>query len=255
MTWAEQTHPLWEFIVLLQICLMTRNRVHGPIDLWRGIRAETEEIVAEYIEKSGKIVVWPPFTSTSRDPRVAERFARHGGVIFKIHIRMEATMIPALGAVDVSEMSKYPSEQEVLLATTIPLRVRKVIKGRPWSVVFLEVETGELCRLHWCIQEVLKWRPCNRGDRQDRPAPSIGPAREGRKWIKEPQVEVEHIEFEEEWSDPNEGPLLDEPDLQVVPDDEFEMGGDQLTTLAVRVQTPLDTTNGGWDPRATGTWA
>jgi hypothetical protein len=160
VTAAERSHPLWEFIVLLQVCLMTRPRVNGPIEVWRGIRGTMATIVAEYLAKLGKIVVWPPFTSTSLDPKVAEKFAGQNGVIFKIRVSAEAARIPALGLIDVHEMSQYPREQEILLTTSIPLRVMKVMKGRPRSVVFLEVDTSELHRLQHCLEHVwLKWRP------------------------------------------------------------------------------------------------
>jgi hypothetical protein len=158
MAAEEREHPLWEFIVLLQVCLMTRERVTGPIDLWRGIKEPADKLVPEYREKVGSVVVWPPFTSTSRERAVAEGFAGSSGVVFKIHVSKEALAIPALGAVDVQEMSAYSEEREILLATSIPLRVKKVEEGEPRSVVHLEVDTGELRRLQQCLEEVwLKW--------------------------------------------------------------------------------------------------
>jgi hypothetical protein len=68
----------------------------------------SEKMIEEYRAAVGKIIVWPAFTSTSKDRHVAEFCS--GNALFII----EVSGIHSQGVRDISSLSQFPEEREVL---------------------------------------------------------------------------------------------------------------------------------------------
>jgi hypothetical protein len=148
------------YIVLLQIYLMTCEHPAEPLTLWRGMENDAAKVVAAYQEVIGKVVLWPPFTSTTESFEVAMEFAGDSGVLFEIEIDEFALPFAALGAVDVCQLSAYPEEAEVLLATSIPLRVLGIEMAGARTMIKLKVDSHELARLQNCLEQTsMRWMP------------------------------------------------------------------------------------------------
>ncbi len=77
----------------------------------------TDELIQQY-QNSDKTnyLVFPAFTSTSRNPEVSEMFG--GNTIFMIDI------IPRKDAIDISSYSNNPDEEELLLHAYFEFRVK-----------------------------------------------------------------------------------------------------------------------------------
>lgn len=86
-------------------------------ELYRGTIL-TPEMINEYKQAVGTKIVWSSFTSTSKDRRVANSF---GNTLFVIK---EGLGIPCQK--DMSALSEYPSEQEVLFYAGHTFTVDKV---------------------------------------------------------------------------------------------------------------------------------
>jgi hypothetical protein len=84
------------------------DRVRGDQLLYRGTTLSIE-MLNEYKQAVGKEIVWLPFTSTSKERRVAEVY--RGNTLFIISSK--DTWRPQN---DISKLSYYPDEQEVLLS-------------------------------------------------------------------------------------------------------------------------------------------
>jgi hypothetical protein len=67
----------------------------------------TDEMVEEYKQAVGQKIIWSSFTSTSKDRREAEKF---GNALFIISISGVWQWLS-----DISSLSRYPHEQEILL--------------------------------------------------------------------------------------------------------------------------------------------
>ncbi|CAF3003128.1 unnamed protein product [Rotaria sp. Silwood2] len=76
-------------------------------------------MVDEYKQALGTEISWPAFTSTSKDPQVAECY--NGNTLFVIS--MEETKKERS---DISSISHYPDEQEVLLPQHSSFEIEKV---------------------------------------------------------------------------------------------------------------------------------
>ena len=68
----------------------------------------SKEMIEEYRAAIGRRILWPAFTSTTKDRQVAELFSDNALFI------IEVNGIHSQGARDISSISKYPQEQEVL---------------------------------------------------------------------------------------------------------------------------------------------
>ena len=94
------------------------DRVRGDQTLYRGMEL-TPEMIDEYKKIVGQEIVWPAFTSTSKDRRVAEAYV--GNTLFIISSK--GTWRPQN---DISKISLYPDEQEVLLSSLYKFKVDSV---------------------------------------------------------------------------------------------------------------------------------
>lgn len=94
------------------------DRVRGDQILYRGMDL-TDEMVDEYKQAVGQEITWPAFTSTSKDRRVAEAYAANTLCI----ISSKDTWRPQN---DISKLSLYPDEQEVLLAPFYKFQIDRV---------------------------------------------------------------------------------------------------------------------------------
>jgi hypothetical protein len=80
----------------------------------------SEEMIGEYLEAVGKQIVWRGFTSTSKNRAVAEMFS--GNALFIIRIKEGSFQRRR----DISSLSLYPDEEEVLLTANFVFQVEKV---------------------------------------------------------------------------------------------------------------------------------
>jgi len=87
--------------------------------VYRGTRL-SEEMIEEYRAAVGKRIVWPAFTSTTKVRQVAERFT--GNALFIIEVWGSHSQ----GARDISSLSKFPQECEVLFCEGQSFVVGKV---------------------------------------------------------------------------------------------------------------------------------
>jgi hypothetical protein len=81
----------------------------------------TDEMIEEYKQAVGTSIRWLAFTSTSKDRRVAEMYG--GNTLFIITLQ---SMWLFETRCDISALSHYPDEQEVLLTANYRFRVEKV---------------------------------------------------------------------------------------------------------------------------------
>lgn len=94
------------------------DRVRGDQILYRGMNL-TDEMLNEYKQTVGKEVTWPAFTSTSKNRQVAEIYSAN--TLFTIFLK--DTWRPQN---DISQISYYPDEQEVLLSPFHKFTINKV---------------------------------------------------------------------------------------------------------------------------------
>ena len=104
-------------------------------EVYRGMsRKKVDVAFYEQAKRDGEQVQWNAFTSTSRSREVALRFAE-AGVLFVI------TRDPThAAAADVSSVSQFPAEQEVLL---LPMQVFDVVDVRDCGT-HTEIELREV---------------------------------------------------------------------------------------------------------------
>jgi hypothetical protein len=101
--------------------------------LWRGVKLSEERrarLGREYTV--GRQVTWSGFTSASMDRAVSTGFAGTGGVLFKISILGDGQSRSR----DISLLSMYLSEKEVLLLPNIKLVVTSKLEMDPASGVW-----------------------------------------------------------------------------------------------------------------------
>ncbi|CAF4810420.1 unnamed protein product, partial [Rotaria sp. Silwood2] len=75
-------------------------------------------MIAQYKQAVGSEIIWPAFTSTTKDRRVAEE-QFDGNALFIISVKDS-------WQTDISSLSHYPDEQEVLLNYIYQFKVEKV---------------------------------------------------------------------------------------------------------------------------------
>ena len=109
-------------------------------EVYRGMsRKKVDVAFYEQAKRDGEQVQWNAFTSTSRSREVALRFAKRegdGGVLFVIARRHAHA-----AAADVSSVSQFPDEQEVLL---LPMQVFDVVDVRRDRGTHTEIELREV---------------------------------------------------------------------------------------------------------------
>jgi hypothetical protein len=80
----------------------------------------TDDIIDEYEQSIGKIIVWPAYSSTTKDPEVAEMFGNNTVVV------ITAKCDKHLYRSDISSLSQFPYEQEVLMDSQYKFHVDKI---------------------------------------------------------------------------------------------------------------------------------
>lgn len=108
---------LGPFAYLLSLYLKC-NKDGAERLLYRGATLE-DEMIEEYMQAVTRPIVWPSYISTSKDRREAEKF---GNTLFIMQTIAEAPKHRS----DISKISAYPEEQEVLLDTFILYTVDKI---------------------------------------------------------------------------------------------------------------------------------
>jgi hypothetical protein len=98
---------------------LVRNNYGEEILLFRGMTL-TDDNIDEYKQTIGKIIVWPAYTSTTKDPEVAEVFA--GNTVVVITAKCDQHLYRS----DISSLSPYPDEQEVLMDSQYKFRVNQI---------------------------------------------------------------------------------------------------------------------------------
>jgi hypothetical protein len=107
---------LGPFCVLLWLHLRSNKDKRDQL-LYRGTTL-TDEMIEEYKQAVGDQIIWNSFTSTSKDRRIAERF---GNTLFIILVKDETKWLS-----DISSLSHYPHEQEVLLQNHCVFTIDKI---------------------------------------------------------------------------------------------------------------------------------
>lgn len=97
---------------------LSDNRSRNDHTLYRGVTL-TEEMIEEYKQNIGEEIRWSAFTSTTKDCQVAEQF---GNTLFIIAVKSSDYNWLS----DISHLSNYPYEQEVLLDTQRRFKVDKI---------------------------------------------------------------------------------------------------------------------------------
>jgi hypothetical protein len=107
---------LGPFCVLLWLHLRNNKDKQDQL-LYRGVTL-TDEMIEEYKQAVGHKIIWNSFTSTSKDRRIAERF---GNTLFIILVKDVSKWLS-----DISSLSNYPHEQEVLLQNHCVFTIDKI---------------------------------------------------------------------------------------------------------------------------------
>jgi len=94
------------------------SKDRGEQLLYRGVTLE-DEMIEEYNRAVGQWIVWPSYVSASKDRRIAEQF---GNALFVMSTMNEAHKNRS----DISDLSEYPHEQEVLLDSFIFYGIEKI---------------------------------------------------------------------------------------------------------------------------------
>ncbi|CAF1109342.1 unnamed protein product [Didymodactylos carnosus] len=118
----SKVDTLGAYCYLLDDYLMNSND-HGELTVYRGCTL-TDEMIAEYKHFVGKWISWLAFTSTTKAPQVAEMFSRN--TLFIIHIRDTSQCYKC----DISSLSQFTHEQEVLLTAAHYFYVTKIKRDR-----------------------------------------------------------------------------------------------------------------------------
>ena len=124
----SKTDTLGPFCHLLWRHLYTNNNTSEQV-LYRGSDL-TEEMIDEYRQALGTDISWPAFTSTSKD-RVTADF-HSGNAVFIIS--MEDSKKERS---DISSISHYPDEQEVLLPQHSDFKIEKVERNLAYGKSFI----------------------------------------------------------------------------------------------------------------------
>eukprot|EP00727_Mastigamoeba_balamuthi_P006892 m51a1_g2823 putative ubiquitin family protein (979) ;mRNA; f:185826-189288 len=137
---ADGTHAAWRpFLNALMRGL--RQLPYWKGTAYRGIR--DFELTAEYAP--GSLVMWPMVSGLSQDPQQARSFSNERGVLFEVD---------ALTARDVSPLSFYPDEREVLLLPYSHMRVVSVDRAQSPVVVRLrEVPVPRTTRVVFWVDD------------------------------------------------------------------------------------------------------
>ena len=114
---------LGPFCSLLDSYLFRHMDKNGQT-VYRGVSL-SEEMIEEYKQAVGKQIVWPAFTSTTKDRRVAEKF---GNTLFVFNLKYSLHRKN-----EISLISHYPLEQEVLLESQSVFTVDKIEYDRSKS--------------------------------------------------------------------------------------------------------------------------
>lgn len=123
---------LGPFCILLWLHLKSNNDKQDQL-LYRGMTL-TDEMIEEYKQAVGHTIVWNAFTSTSKDPRIAERF---GNTFFIILVKDVSKWLS-----DISSLSYYPHEQEVLLQNYCVFTIDKVERDPKSGKYSIYMHTG-----------------------------------------------------------------------------------------------------------------
>ena len=115
---VTKLETLGPFCYLLNWYLV-RNNCSEESLLFRGMTL-TDDMLEEYEQAIGKIIVWPAYTSTTKNRHVAEMFANNTVVI------ITAKRDNHLYRSDISSLSVFPQEQEVLLDSQYKFHVDKI---------------------------------------------------------------------------------------------------------------------------------
>jgi hypothetical protein len=96
-----------------------QNPLQESVTVYRGLRLDPKYVQCEY--KIGKLFLWPTLSSTSRNKDITSKF---GNYTFEINI---STKDGYTYCADISQYSKYPKEQEVLIYPYSGFRVRNIL--------------------------------------------------------------------------------------------------------------------------------
>jgi hypothetical protein len=176
-------NQFWEYLVLLQLFLMTGRRV-PPMTVyrcmsvdkkggWSEVQARRQVRLDEEALASRQTIVWNLFTSTAVEPQL--QFLGGCGIIFELELSAEALQYPALGGVDVAKYSEFPEEVEILLGTDLPLKVVQVEPG-PWP------RTALLARVRLVV-DILADSPTFRNNFSARRGTRLGESH-GKGWLQ-----------------------------------------------------------------------
>jgi hypothetical protein len=140
-----QTQEYTEAITRILFHPKLDNRLVRRGTVYRGIALEDKKLVANY--KEGATIITTTFLSTSPNPRVAEcfneTFHENAISIFCIYNINNTTRHTAL---NVTDLSVYTDEEEILILRYVPFTIRSVKRmadGRRMEICFDECEDKE----------------------------------------------------------------------------------------------------------------
>lgn len=128
----SKVNTLGPFCFLLQSYTHGNNGFVGTV--YRGVDLQPE-MIALYKQAKGLIRTWPSFISTSKSQKLAEVYGNTLFIITIVNIKYCAPV----NAYDVSDISDFPQEEEVLLPAGITFRVIKVEES-PDGKTIIEIE-------------------------------------------------------------------------------------------------------------------
>jgi hypothetical protein len=120
---VTEFYELLNYTVLLQaaieVCASEQNITEGLV-VYRGLR--NEKLAEIYTSAIGKVVIWPAFTTASRDITcVASEYASgDGGILFEISLG------PGTVAAEIGHFSNGAAKSEVIIAAESAFRIDKV---------------------------------------------------------------------------------------------------------------------------------
>lgn len=126
-----KVHTLGPFCWLL-VNYLSKEKPKESFTVYRG-GTLTDKMIEEYKNAVNRRIYWASFISTTRNEKVADMFKKNTLFIIKITAKYEVT----LG--DISSVSLFPDEEEVLLALGSHFEVERVERKRNNCKIFMKI--------------------------------------------------------------------------------------------------------------------
>ncbi len=125
-------HPMTAWMLQFNCAIRLQPVYEGTS--YRGAEMSNEDIACY---KPGTMFVWGPFVSTSKSRRVAEAYS--AGVLFEITPWGSYSMYDKRNPYDISGLSDFPDEEEVVFPTSCTYRVTDATERN--GIVHIAIQT------------------------------------------------------------------------------------------------------------------